>query len=365
MLNRELTYICFMNQSGYSQAAQNYIFAINETKNFDIKVKVIGDRYHRPAMSNQRYENLVKMSKREETKDSIYLYHCIPNIQRRYKKYKKSIGFATFETFSPPESWAQILNQNDAIIVPSEFNYKIFSHMDIKKPIYYIPHCLDFNIYNKDVIPLKKYDKYTFLFLGVWKERKGYEQLLEAWIKEFTIQNNTQLVIKTDKPKKAEQYFNGIKHKFGINKGIAPVFFEDKVFDEIDLPRYIKSFDCLVSPTMGEGFGMPGLQCMALGIPVIITNYSGNKDYANTETATLIEPTGFILKKDMDGIPQFRNKKWAFLEVKKIQYAMRSVLNNKDNAKLKSHYAYSYVKERFSYDRAGKDFSRMMEELYV
>lgn len=360
----KLTYACFLNSSGYSQAAQNYIFALDKTGNFDIKIRIFGDKPTRPAVSDDNYEYFMKMVDKKDDPDNIMVYHCIPTIQKRIKGYKKTIGIATFETYQPPESWINILNKNDAIIAPSNFNYNIFSHMKIKKPLYYIPHCLDMDVYNKDVLPLYEYDKYTFLFMGIFRERKGYKQLIEAWLKEFTLEDNVQLIIKTDRVERANDYIEKIKKQIGINKGFSPILLENKVFDEKDLPKYFKSVNCLVSPTMGEGFNLPGLQCMALDIPVIITNFSGCQDYANNKTATLLEPNGFVFKNNMDNIPQFRNKKWAFLETKKIQKAMRYVFNNQEKVKRKSQWAYSEVRNKFNYEIIGNLFTNMIREIY-
>jgi glycosyltransferase involved in cell wall biosynthesis len=155
-----------------------------------------------------------------------------------------------------------------------------------------------------------------------------------------------------------------VKKQMGINKGFAPILFENKVFDEIDLPKYLKSVDCLVSPTMGEGFNLPGLQCMALGIPVIVTNFSGCQDYANDKTATLLEPNGFVFRNNMDNIPQFRNKKWAFLEVNKIQKAMRYIFKNQKKAEMKSNWAYSEVRNKFNYKVIGNTFTNIIREIY-
>lgn len=359
-----LEYACFLNHSGYSQAAQNYIYALDKTGRYDIKVSIFGDRPSKPSISDDKYEYFMKMI-RKEGDNRILIYHCIPNLQRRIKQNKKnSIGFATFETYQPPDEWAHILNNNDAIVTPSEFNYRIFSHMPIKKPIYYIPHSIDFDKYNIDVSPLYAYEKFTFLFMGIWKERKGYKQLIEAWLREFSTTDNVQLLIKTDRPHAAVAYIDKYKKEIGIKQGFAPIIVENKVFDEKDLPRFIKSVNCLISPTMGEGFGYPGLQCMALGIPVIITNFSGCQDYANNDTSVLIEPSGFVLKNNMDGIPQFRNKKWAFIEVSKIRKAMRYALNNPKILENKSRHAYRHVRNRFDYSIVEHKFSNMIREVY-
>ncbi len=360
----KINYACFLNSSGYSQAARNYLLALYETGECDIKITLFGEKPSKPAISDSSYEFFMKMIKKEEDPERILIYHCIPNIQRRIKKPKRSIGFAVFETFQPPKKWVDILNENDAIIVPSHFDYKIFSHEKIQKPIYYIPHCLCMNTYNRSVKPMFDFDRYTFGFMGIWRERKGYKQLFEAWLREFTEEDSVQLIVKTDRPKKAEQYLNKVVEQLGINKGFAPIIFENKIFDEKILPNFIKSVDCLIAPHCGEGFGYPGLQCMALGVPVIITDYSGCQDYANHETAVMLEPTGFILRENMDNIPQFKNKKWAFIEVRKIQKAMRFVVNRKDLVKMRVNAAYSHVRKRFNYKEVGNLFMNMLRELY-
>lgn len=361
----KITYSCFLNSSGYGMAAQNMLKAIDQTGLFDIKIKIFGDKPSRPAISDADYSYFMKMVSKKDDFDSILIYHCIPTIQKRIKGFKKTIGFAVFETYSPPENWISILNKNDAIIVPSKFNYKIFAHEKIKKPLYYIPHCLDMeDMYNMDVLPLYEYDRYTFLFMGILRDRKGYKEQVEAWLKEFGPDDNVQLIIKTDKIEKVKSYVEKIKKQIGINKGFSPILFENKVFDEKVLPKYLKSMDCLVSPTKGEGFGLPGLQCMALGIPVIITNFSGCQDYANDKTATLLEPNGFVFRNNMDNIPQFKNKKWAFLEVNEIQKAMRYVFNNKKQIKMKSNWAFYDVRNKFNYEVVGNLFINMIREVY-
>ena len=361
----KLEYCCFLNSSGYGQAAQDYVLALEQSGKYDIRLNIFGGRPARPAVSDERYQILMKMKNTLVSDDRIQILHCIPTIQRRIKnRLKKNIGFATYETFEPPEEWVRILNKNDALVAPSNFNYRIFAHTKIRKPIFYIPHSVDIDLYHKDVKSLRIFNKFTFLFIGAWKERKGYIQLLEAWFKEFTEDDNVQLLIKTDKVKQAEDYLCKIKKQMGITKGFAPVLLESQVFDEKTMPRFLKSFNCLISPTAGEGFCLPGLQCMALGVPVIITDFSGCQDYANQETATLLKPEGFILKRNMDGIPQFRNKKWAFLTVQEIRKNMRYILNNSDEIKIKSQKAYDFVRENFNYAKVENYFSEMIGHLY-
>jgi len=362
----KLTYACFLNSSGYSMAAQDLILALDQSDNYDIKLDVFGNKPARPAISDERYEKFIKMIHKKDDPERIAVFHCIPTLQKRKMKVnrKKTLGFSVFETFEPPEKWLQILNNNDALIVPSLFDYKVFAHANVRKPIFHIPHCLDTELYNRHIEPLNKYDCFSFLFMGAWKIRKGYKQLIEAWLKEFIIKDRVQLVIKTDKPQKAQRYVEKTKKQLGIPRGFAPILFESQVFDEKTLPRFMKSFDCFVLSTSGEGFCIPPLHCMALGIPVIITDFSGCKEYANENTATLIKTSGFIMHRDMDGIPQFRNKKWAFVKVEDIRKKMRYVLDNPEMIKKKTNNAYEFVIKNFNYEKIENLFREMLRSLY-
>jgi len=360
----KINYCAFLNSSGYSQAAQDLILALYKSKKYNISLSTFPGGNRSSSISSNKRKIFSEMEKINKDKDAIQIFHCIPTIQKRISKNKKNIGFATFETFSPPFDWINILNTNDAIISPSEFNYKIFSHERIKKPIFYIPHCLDVDIFNEDVFPMKKFDKFTFLFFGTWKKRKGYEVLIEAWLNEFSSLDNVQLVIKTDRVVEAKKYIEEVKKHFIKDKGFSPIIYESNIIEDYKLPSFLKSFDCLISPGYGEGFGLPGLQCMSLGVPIITTNFAGSKDYANNETATLIEPKGFIFKKDMDGIPQFKDKKWAFVDRKDVQNKMKEVFENYSVAKEKSKLGIELVKTKFNYAKIENMFYQMLGQIY-
>jgi glycosyltransferase involved in cell wall biosynthesis len=234
----------------------------------------------------------------------------------------------------------------------------------MEKPIHYIPHCLDISMFNPNVEPECKRDKFTFLFFGTWKKRKGWPQLIEAFLKEFDISDNVQLLIKTDRIMKSQQDIANLKQSLGLSlKETAPIIYEGRILTELELPRFIKSVDCLISPTLGEGFCIPGLQSMALEVPIIITNFSGCCDYATQETATLIEPNGFILLNDLDDIKQFVNKKWAYITADSVRKAMRDVILNYTNMKEKAKIGCNFVSSFFNYSITADRFDQMIESL--
>jgi len=357
----KINWVCFANYSGYAQAALDYILSLHYSGKYDIRMDCFGGKPGRGGVSDSMYKLLTDLSSKEKTQDMIQVYHCVPTIQQRIKPLRKNIGIAVYETYQPPDEWVKILNRDDAVFSPSLFNYKIFAHARLNVPFFHIPHCIDVNLYNDRVEPLEKRDRYTFLFFGSWKQRKGYPQLLEAWFREFSVKDKVQLVIKTDRPEEAAKCIERTKREMGvIHEGNAPVIIEKRVFDEVHLPKFLKSVNCLISPTLGEGFGLPGLQCMSVGIPVIITNFSGVQDYATPETATLMEPDGFVAYKDLDRIPQFFNKKWAFVSIDKICSAMRAAFENPSAMQTKVDNGLRLVHQNFSYEKNVSLFDQMV-----
>lgn len=360
-----LDYACYLNSSGYAQAAVDTILALDASGNYDIRITCFHDAPARAAFSRPVYEKLKAMTKKPINRQAVRVFHCIPDQQARVERMKHNISFATFETFEPPSHWSKILNRSDAVVCPSLFNYKIFAHAGVTKPIFHVPHCIDTDQWNKDVGKMHSYDKFTFLFVGTWKRRKGWPQLIEAWCREFSSKDNTQLIIKTDKVDVAERNCHAEMNNLrGIKKDIAPILFERTIFDNSRLPAFFKSANCLISPTLGEGFGLPAMQCMALGVPVITTDFSGCQDYANENTCTLLKPTGFMLYDCIDAIPQFKNKKWPRITIQNIQDAMRHVLSSTEVICQKSQNAYEYVRSNFAYDTTVRKFDEIMESIY-
>jgi len=346
----DIEYICFGSLNGYAIAAKNYILAL---KSHNLRIHTL-DSQHRIDVAGDNLSLFRKFAKKEENPEAIQIYHCIPPIQRRRRKNKITIGVATFETYDPPKHWIDILNQNDAVIVPSTFCEEIFKNSGITQPIYLIPHTLDLNKYNSNIAPKLTNDKFKFLFIGAWRKRKGYEELLKAWCSVFSNNEHVELVIKTDKPNKAKKYVQGLTNN---------ILIEHRTINENDMPSFIKSFDCLVLPTKGEGFGLPALQAMALGVPVIITDYSGCTDFANNDTAFLLNSESIVIKENMDNIPQFMNRKWAEISVEQLGSVMLYVYDHPEEVKEKVRNAEQFVRDRFGLDMVGEQFSRLFSQL--
>lgn len=59
-------------------------------------------------------------------------------------------------------------------------------------------------------------------------------------------------------------------------------------------PGLYKAVDALVVPTHGEGWGRPQFEAMAMGLPVISTNWSGLTAFMNESVAFPIRVEGIV-----------------------------------------------------------------------
>lgn len=358
----DIDYVCFMNQTGYAQAALANILALEASDKYSVRLNCI-HTMQKDAFSEHLYRRLHSLTLKTQKANATQIFHLIPDMQRRVdNRLKKTIGYGTFEAFKPPVRWISTLNQNDAVICPSEFNERIFRNQGTNRPICHVPHGIDLNIWHPEVEPMYQYSDFTFLFMGTWRKRKGWDLLLEAWAETFKPGDGVRLVIKTDKVDKAKNETDVKMSGFG--KDYAPIFFESEIFSEGQMPSFVKSADCLISPTLGEGFGLPPVQAMSVGVPVIVTNFSGCCDYASESNCTLIEPSGFLHQDIMDNIPQFAGQKWPRLKVRAISEAMKSVVDDYKGTREKAANALQMVKDTYGYDSIVKNFDNMMESVY-
>ena len=154
------------------------------------------------------------------------------------------------------------------------------------------------------------------LFVGLIEPRKNVGLLIEAFAK--VIQNlniKSHLVI-------AGRW--GWESK-SILELVKQLNFEEKVhfpgyIEQDDLPALYSLAELFVYPSLYEGFGLPVLEAMACGTPVITTNTSSMPEFVG-DSGVLVQPGNLdalvLAMQDLLGNPDLRNA----LKIKSIEQA--------------------------------------------
>ena len=125
-------------------------------------------------------------------------------------------------------------------------------------------------------------DKDYILFVGTLQPRKNIVKLVEAFSK--IERENLMLVIVGKKGWLYEDILLSPR-KFGVGERVSFLdFVEDK-----DLPSLYRNASCFVLPSLYEGFGLPVLEAMKYGCPVLTSNVSSLPE-AGGDAAIYFDP---------------------------------------------------------------------------
>ncbi len=166
----------------------------------------------------------------------------------------------------------------DHIITDSNFSKsEIIKYLHIQpKRITVIPAAVDHSVYHADytqeqikkVLNKLNIDREYFLYLGTIEPRKNLIKLISAYAKLCRkVDNVPRLVLAGGKGWLCEEIY-----KMAEDLSLADKVIFTGYIDQEDSPVLMCGAKAFVFPSLYEGFGMPPLEAMACGTPVIVSN---------------------------------------------------------------------------------------------
>jgi glycosyltransferase involved in cell wall biosynthesis len=177
----------------------------------------------------------------------------------------------------------------DVLLVPSLFVKAVCERSGVCIPIEVCPWGVESTEFNP-LIPSKRLGtdgKFVFLNLGGANERKGTDVLLEAYTREFSSHDGVALVIKAFAYPQNKAWVDRLLQRAEGKKTAPLILFH--YGEENNIAGYYTAADSGVFPHRGEGFGLPIIECIASGRPVIVTHGAGPMDFCNEMNARFIE----------------------------------------------------------------------------
>lgn len=212
--------------------------------------------------------------------------------------FQAYVGLTMFETDRLPAGWVEACAAFDEIWVPSRFNLESFARAGVPADrLQVVPVGIDAARYDPArVEPLDLPGRRGFTFLSVfdWSRRKGWDVLLEAYGRAFRASEDVCLVLRTSdrrgRPGSLASVVAAAFDRLGLPSGARPaVLVLEEPLAEDDMPRLYRTADAFVLPTRGEGWGLPLMEAMASGLPVIATRWGAHLDFLTDDTGFLID----------------------------------------------------------------------------
>lgn len=278
-----------------------------------------------------------------------------------------------FETDSIPKDWLSKLDLMDEVWVPSKFNARSFAKAGLQSnKIFVLPEAVDtehlFNPHNVNALyPLptaggQHENPYKFLSVGKWEARKGMDVLLRAYFEEFSSSDPVVLYIKTqrhrmDPQAEVDRIMNKVASEQNVSTDRLPaVHVMDNVWiADTDFPSLYAAADSFVLPSRGEGWGRPQAEAMAMGLPTILTDWSGMTEYINDEVAYPIAaevvPMSAADIQDMfgpEGEEALKGHQWAEPSLRQLRRHMRFCVSSPREAAAQGVRAREHMRKHFS-----------------
>jgi glycosyltransferase involved in cell wall biosynthesis len=282
-------------------------------------------------------------------------------IEQGVVRPKYRIGYTMLETSGLPSEWVRQANQMDEVWTPSPFNAWTFRRSGVTQPICIMPLGVDTDRFNPQVQGYRNSDVFTFLSIFEWGERKAPEVMFRAFNQAFRRDEPVVLVCKYDNYDDAVEVILQIDAQELDPDGGQIIFVANQRVPYHDLANLYRSADCFVLTTRGEGWGMPILEAMACGLPVIATYWSAQQTFMTDSNSYPLQVGK--LAPAVAKCPYYEGFKWAEPDTGHLKRLLRHVYENPEEARAKGVRAAVDARERWSLEFCGKHISQRLNEI--
>jgi glycosyltransferase involved in cell wall biosynthesis len=274
----------------------------------------------------------------------------------RYPGYR--VGYTMLEVDGLPADWVQGCNAMHEVWTPSAWGAEMFELAGVRRPLRVMPLGYDPRRFNPQLPARRVSERFTFVSVFEWGERKAPDLLLRAYARAFQGRDDVLLILRINN-------FDGAVDVAGqiaalrLPTRTPPVaaLYNQQLHN---LGALYRGADCFVLPTRGEGWGLPILEAMACGLPVIATDWSAQTEFLHAGVGYPLRVRAMVPADAK--CPYYLGWRWAEPDADHLVELMRHVVDNPQQARATGMRAADEVSGRWTWAHAaGRIATRLAE----
>lgn len=387
-------------RSGYGDHSRDILKSLFELDKYDVKVvptrwgNTPQDQIDPQTEFGKRILHNIVTSL--EKQPDIFIQVSVANEFKKVGKYNIGIT-AGVETTIAPQEFIQASNQMDLIITPSEFTKETLSKtsytqvdkktnqevgkIQLDKPVEVLFEGVDLNVYNSksEFSILEKVDSdFNFLFVGHWlggelgHDRKDVGMMIKTFCTVFkSLPKNKQpgLILKTshagfsvgEREDLATRILELTK-EFGDKCPSVHLVWGDLSESELNSLYNDDKVKAMLMFTKGEGYGRPLGEFATTGKPIVVSNWSGYKDFLPEENTVYLDGELKAVHESAQNKFLLKESKWFYVDYSKAAAKIYDVYNNYTTYLKKSAGLKTNIQNNFSLDKMTSKLGTILDK---
>ena len=295
----------------------------------------------------------------------ICVQHTLP-VNYTYNSDFKNIGFVATESENFKDSgWQKNLNIMDEVWVPSQYSKDSCINSGVTSKVNIVPHSLDVESYKQNTNGNKIQEllnTFNFGFIGEFIERKNIKALVRAFHSEFGQREPVNLLIKTSNTnlESFKKYCDSIKRGLKLRGRYKEEVVICGRLDKKDYISVLSQCHCFVMPSRGEGFCIPALEAMSVGVPSLFTSGIALEEFCTGGSVDSYSEPCFGGVESLGNL-YTANSDWKEISVKDLQRKMREAFENRKNTEQIKQQCYEQASE-YSHKNIGKKIKEILND---
>lgn len=254
---------------------------------------------------------------------------AMARLGQRLVASKRIVGYWAWELPRAPADWADGARYVHEIWVPSRFVAAAVEPLAAGRPVHIIPHPVALGRTRAAMVRTPPQGPFTVLVvLNVASSfaRKNPLGAVDAYSSAFGTDPGAQLIVKISNAGSAPEDVQELARRLAALPNARLI---DASVTSAELDAIYRQANVLLSLHRSEGFGLVMAEAMLRGIPVVATDWSGNRDFVTPSTGLPVSYT-LVSAKDDQGIYDHGDLEWAEPDIHSAAGALQRLRSDRE-----------------------------------